>query len=98
MAKKLTYVHGKQQVAVSQTTIKKIIWSKEFGFGVEDGGKNIPYRESYEKWPANKQWNYERGRIFGFRMGNVPIKDGKKVLKSAIYSYAALCNSGDLCG
>jgi len=53
---------SRKQVSTSRTTIKAIMRSRHFTFGVEDARAGLPFRADYEKWDGNAQWNYERGR------------------------------------
>jgi hypothetical protein len=50
------------QVPTHPATILEIMASAEFALGVADARAGRPYRDGYQAWRTNAQWNYERGR------------------------------------
>jgi len=49
-----------EQVPTRLVTLRSIVASREFARGVEEVRKGLPFN------PDNDNWNYERGRCFGF--------------------------------
>jgi hypothetical protein len=56
----------KEQVRTITVSALKIMSTREFALGVEDGrddeGRGCGYPAEYDDWDVNGQWNYERGR------------------------------------
>jgi hypothetical protein len=91
------YEHGRDQVSTIFVSTRSILWTKEFGLGAEDAAAGRPYRPEYERWNIDKQWNYERGRIYGLRTkGTIPVKVGKRVNYDALRAYDQIRAMGDL--
>jgi hypothetical protein len=78
--KKARYRHGVEQVPTVGVSIEKIVISTDFRQGVADARAGRPprYDGNFELMPVekssssgdptafiNRQWNYERGRLFG---------------------------------
>jgi hypothetical protein len=78
----------KEQLQTVPCTFKSIMRTKHFNLGVEDIINNKGWNISYDKWDVNKQWNYERGRLYAiYTKGRVPVKNKKAVTSQAIYAY-----------
>jgi hypothetical protein len=78
----------KHQVETVSCTFKSIMRTKHFNLGVDDILKNNGWNISYDTWDTNKQWNYERGRLYAiYTKGLVPVKNKKAVTSQAIYAY-----------
>jgi len=50
----------RKQVRTRRVTVRSIVASKHFARGVEEARKGLPFN------PDNDEWDYERGRCFGF--------------------------------
>jgi len=66
------------QADTRQTSIAKIMTTRDFVRGAQDGAAAAP-------WPKSLavSWNYERGRLFGAMHPNVPIKNGRAINRLA---------------
>ena len=53
-----------EQEPTQPVSVKTIMRSKAFALGVSDARAGKPPRPDYERWDANDQWNYERGRAW----------------------------------
>jgi len=67
------------QFQTRSTSLLKIMASKDFCRGVEDGRSGAP-------WPKGLDipWNYERGRLFGVLHPDVKVKIGRAVNRQAL--------------
>lgn len=83
MARRSTYTKRGNSM-IRTVSLKSILSAAAFvkGFGHVRKGK--PFEEIVE---INKQWAYERGRLFGC-IYNGQLKNGRNVLSAAIYAYA----------
>jgi hypothetical protein len=78
----------KQQVETVASTFRATMRTKHFNLGVEDIVKNKGWNISYDTWDNNKQWCYERGRLYAiYTKGRVPVKYKKAVTSQAINAY-----------
>ena len=50
----------REQARTQAVSIRAIVASKEFARGLDEARKGLPFN------PDNDDWNYERGRCFGF--------------------------------
>ena len=77
-----------KQVETFSCSYKYIMRTKQFNLGVNDIIKNKGWNVLYETWDTNKQWCYERGRLYALHTkGQVPVKKNKAVTNDAIYAY-----------
>ena len=51
---------GREQARTQAVTLRSIVGGKEFAGGLDEVRKGLPFN------PDNDDWNYERGRCFGF--------------------------------
>jgi hypothetical protein len=49
------------QVATIPVTAERIIRDPAFALGAADVRAGLPFRQQYDRWDTNTQWNYERG-------------------------------------
>jgi hypothetical protein len=62
MAKRGCRLRDGDQIPTRPATIDQIMASPEFALGAADARRGDSYRDSYQGWHTNAQWNYERGR------------------------------------
>jgi hypothetical protein len=75
--------YGKQ-VPTRPTTIRQIMASPEFALGVADARAGRPYRDGYQIWHTDAQWNYERGRQWARLVpASVVFKRNGKITREA---------------
>jgi hypothetical protein len=68
-----------KQAATHQVSIRSIVSSDEFARGVEEVRGGLPFN------PDNGDWNYERGRCFGFIAPlNMPLRIGHTLNPKAL--------------
>lgn len=82
----------KEQLKTVPCTFKSIMRTKHFNLGVDDILKNKGWNIFYDTWDTNKQWCYERGRLYAIYSKTkynhiVPVKDKKAVTSQAICAY-----------
>jgi len=59
--------------------------SPEFALGVADARAGRPYRDSYQIWHTDAQWNYERGRQWARLVpASVMLKRNGKITREAV--------------
>ena len=59
----------RKQARTRRVSIHSIVASSEFASGVEEVRNGLPFN------PDNDEWNYERGRCFGFIAPlNMPVR------------------------
>jgi hypothetical protein len=69
----------KLQAATINTTTEWIVANKEFARGFEEVRKGLPFN------PDNDNWEYERGRCFGFIAPlDMPLRIGRKLNPKAV--------------
>jgi hypothetical protein len=74
-----------EQVPTQPVSIEEIMASPTFALGVGDGRAGRSYRESYQNWDIDNQWNYERGRAWASLVPrHVVLKHNGKVTAEAI--------------
>jgi hypothetical protein len=76
----------RKQVRTRPATIHSIVASKEFARGVDEVRNGLPFN------PDNDEWDYERGRCFGFIAPlDMPLRIGRalnpKALKLAVAAF-----------
>jgi hypothetical protein len=62
MAKRGGYRRGIGQVPTVPVAIPEIMETPEFALGVADARAERGYRNAYQAWHSNAQWDNERGR------------------------------------
>jgi hypothetical protein len=68
-----------EQANVYSTTIRRVMGSRDFAVGLDEVRKGLPFN------PDNDEWNYERGRCFGFIAPlNMPLRIGGKLNPKAV--------------
>jgi len=74
----------RKQARTRRTSIRTIVASREFARGFEEVRNNLPFN------PDNGDWNYERGRCFGFIAPlDMPLRIGRKLNPKALELAAA---------
>src|SRR5262249_28485820 len=69
----------RKQARTRAVSIRTIIAGREFARGVEEVRKGLPFN------PDNDDWNYERGRCFGFIAPlDVPLRIGRALNPKAV--------------
>jgi len=69
----------RKQVRTRRVSTYSIVASKEFARGVEEVRNGLPFN------PDNDEWNYERGRCFGFIAPlDMPLRIGGKLNPKAL--------------
>ena len=69
----------RKQARSYAASIRSIVASKEFARGVEEVRGGLPFN------PDNDNWNYERGRCFGFIAPlDMPLRIGGKLNPKAV--------------
>jgi hypothetical protein len=69
----------REQANTVGITIHQIVASREFARGVDEVRKGLPFN------PNNDDWNYERGRCFGFvAPPDMPLRIGGKINPKAL--------------
>lgn len=76
----------RKQARTHAVSIRGIVASSEFARGLEEVRNNLPFN------PDNGDWNYERGRCFGFIAPlDMPLRTGRalnpKALKLAVAAF-----------
>ena len=76
----------RKQARTHAVSIRGIVASSEFARGLEEVRNNLPFN------PDNGDWNYERGRAFGFIAPlDMPLRTGRalnpKALKLAVAAF-----------
>jgi len=62
--------------------------SREFAVGVADVRAGRGYRNGFDTWKGNDQWNYERGRMWAARAPrSVALKRDGKITREAMRWY-----------
>ena len=79
---------ARDQVFTVPTTIEAIMRQPTFALGVDDARAGRPYHADYDRWNANGQWDYERGRCWArLAPRDLRLKIGRKVNPEAIGYY-----------
>jgi len=78
---------ARRQARTRRVTFRSIVASKEFARGLEEVRNGLPFN------PDNDDWDYERGRCFGFIAPlDLPLRIGRalnpKALKLAEAAFA----------
>ena len=69
----------RKQAATRPVTIHAIVGSREFARGLDEVRKGLPFN------PDNDDWNYERGRCFGFIAPlDMPLRIGSQLNFKAV--------------
>jgi hypothetical protein len=69
----------REQAITRRTSIRRVVTSKEFARGLSEVRKGLPFN------PNNDDWNYERGRCFGFIAPlDMPLRIGGKLNPKAL--------------
>jgi hypothetical protein len=69
----------REQSDIFLVTLDMIVASKEFARGFEEVRKGLPFN------PDNDDWNYERGRCFGFIAPlGMPLRIGRRLNPKAL--------------
>ena len=69
----------RKQARTRRVSIHSIVASKEFARGVEEVRNGLPFN------PDNDEWDYERGRCFGFIAPlNMPLRIGRALNPKAV--------------
>jgi hypothetical protein len=69
----------RRQVRTRLVTTRAIVASREFARGVAEVRKGLPFN------PDNNDWNYERGRCFGFIAPlDMPLRIGRALNPKAL--------------
>ena len=69
----------RKQVRTRRVSTYSIVASKEFARGVEEVRNGLPFN------PDNDEWNYERGRCFGFIAPlDLPLRMGRALNPKAL--------------
>ena len=69
----------RKQARTRSVSIQDIVASREFARGFEEVRKGLPFN------PDNDDWNYERGRAFGFIAPlDMPLRIGRKLNPKAV--------------
>jgi hypothetical protein len=76
------------QIPTRSITIREIMSSAEFAFGVADCRAGRQYRTAYDRWDGGEQWHYERGRQWArIAPRSVALKRDGKVTDAAMRWY-----------
>ena len=74
----------RDQITTHTTTILEIMSAPHFALGVADARAGRPYRDGYQTWHTNAQWNYERGRQWARLVpASVALKSNGKITREA---------------
>jgi hypothetical protein len=85
--RKRPYRRDADQVQTIRVTTKQIMSSPVFELGLSDARRGIPF-----DW-RNGEWDYERGRLFGFIAPlDMPLRISGKLNAKAIALYDAASN------
>lgn len=69
----------RKQATTHLVTIHSIVGSREFACGLDEVRKGLPFN------PDNDDWNYERGRCFGFIAPlDMPLRIGSRLNSKAV--------------
>jgi hypothetical protein len=69
----------RKQARTRRVSIRSIVASEEFARGVEEVRNGLPLN------PDNDEWDYERGRCFGFIAPlNMPLRIGRALNPKAL--------------
>jgi hypothetical protein len=69
----------RKQARTHRVTIRDIVASKEFARGLDEVRDGLPFN------PDSDEWNYERGRCFGFIAPlDMPLRIGRKLNPKAL--------------
>jgi len=69
----------RKQASTRAVTTRSIVGSREFARGVDEVRKGLPFN------PNNGDWNYERGRCFGFIAPlDMPLRKGRALNPKAV--------------
>ena len=70
---------SREQASTRCASLHSIVASREFARGLEEVRKGLPFN------PDNGDWDYERGRCFGFIAPlNMPLRIGRKLNPKAL--------------
>jgi len=70
---------SREQASTRRVSTHDIVASREFARGLDEVRKGLPFN------PDNEDWNYERGRCFGFIAPlNMPLRIGRKLNPKAL--------------
>jgi hypothetical protein len=70
---------SREQASTRRTSTHSIVASRGFARGLEEVRKGLPFNAD------NEDWNYERGRCFGFIAPlNMPLRIGRKLNPKAV--------------
>lgn len=76
--------HKGDQIPTRPVTILEIMSAPHFALGVADARAGRPYRDGYQTWHTNAQWNYERGRQWARLVpASVVLKRNGKITREA---------------
>ena len=76
--------------SIVKVSIKHILSAGAFVAGVKAVRRGAPFMADAYMTEPNKQWQYERGRLFAIVFQG-EIKEGRNVLYSAMAAYAEAC-------
>jgi hypothetical protein len=69
----------REQIRTQSTTVLRIVASKEFARGLDEVRNGIPFNAD------NDDWNYERGRAFGWIAPlDMPLRIGRALNPKAL--------------
>ena len=69
----------REQASTRWVSIRSIVTSKEFARGLDEVRKGLPFN------PDNGDWDYERGRCFGFiAPPDMPLRIGRAMNPKAV--------------
>jgi hypothetical protein len=75
---------ARSQADTRRVTIRDIVASREFARGLDEVGNGLPFN------PNNDEWDYERGRCFGFIAPlDMPLRIGRTLNPKALRLAAA---------
>ena len=69
----------REQSDTRRVTLRRIVASREFARGLDEVRKGLPFNSD------NDDWNYERGRCFGFIAPlDMPLRTGTRLNPKAL--------------
>jgi hypothetical protein len=74
-----------EQVETVRISVREIMTQPAFALGAADARAGRSYHANYDRWDINRQWDYERGRMWGATAPrNLALTSNGKITTAAV--------------
>ena len=84
------------QIKTKRVTTRQIMSRPMFTKGIQDALAGLGFDPGYEHLNDTAKWSYERGRQFYYATGISRVRQGRGLLRKAVYAYNAARIAGEI--